>query len=60
MDINNNAYISFYYQMPEMDGIEATERIRKELNQSTVPIVALTADVLLENREKCLAAGNPL
>ncbi len=46
--------------MPEMDGIEATERIRKELNQSTIPIVALTADVLLENRKKCLAAGNPL
>lgn len=43
-------------QMPEMDGYEATTIIRKEL-KSNIPIIALTAHVLQEEREKCLALG---
>ena len=47
-------------QMPEMDGFEATRRIRSGtagvLNH-TVPIIALTARVLDDDRTKCLAAG---
>ncbi|MBK8972941.1 MAG: response regulator [Hahellaceae bacterium] len=45
-------------QMPEMDGLQATRAIRGEatLNQMT-PIVALTADSMEGDREKCLAAG---
>lgn len=45
-------------QMPGMDGIEATKQIRSlpSLNQS-VPIVALTANVFPETRERCRAAG---
>jgi CheY-like chemotaxis protein len=42
-------------QMPEMNGFEATEHIRKTMN-STIPI-ALTADVTTVDVEKCIAAG---
>jgi signal transduction histidine kinase/DNA-binding response OmpR family regulator len=46
-------------QMPEMDGYEATRRIRAlELPKAkTVPIVAMTANVFREDIEKCLNAG---
>jgi CheY-like chemotaxis protein len=46
-------------QMPEMDGLQATRMIReREQQQGThVPIVAVTAHVLPEDREKCLLAG---
>lgn len=43
-------------QMPEMDGYEASEKIRKKLN-STVPIIAMTANVLPGEREKCKNLG---
>ncbi|XZG71003.1 PAS domain S-box protein [Chitinibacteraceae bacterium HSL-7] len=46
--------------MPEMDGLEATRRIRAhELAHSMppIPIVALTASVLREDNLRCLAAG---
>jgi PAS domain S-box-containing protein len=43
-------------QMPEMNGFEATEYIRKTLG-SDVPIIALTADVTTADLEKCTAVG---
>lgn len=44
--------------MPEMDGIEATREIRcNEAEQSHTPIIALTANVFSEDRERCLQAG---
>jgi CheY-like chemotaxis protein len=46
-------------QMPEMDGYEATRKIRgfDHPNAKKVPIVAMTANVFLDDIEKCLAAG---
>ena len=44
--------------MPELDGVEATRRIRALGGaMAAVPIMALTADVFPETRERCLAAG---
>jgi len=43
-------------QMPEMNGFEATEVIRKELKQN-VPIIALTADVTSVDLNKCRMVG---
>ncbi len=43
--------------MPDVDGYEATTRIRAAERVGRIPIVALTASATLEDRERCLAAG---
>ncbi len=43
--------------MPEMDGIQATLRIRQHLEFLTIPIIALTAGVTQEERVACLECG---
>jgi len=53
------AFVLMDVQMPEMDGYEATELIRnmEQDEESHLPIIALTASVLEEDRKLCLDAG---
>ncbi|TDU28209.1 PAS domain S-box-containing protein [Panacagrimonas perspica] len=44
-------------RMPGMDGIEATGHIRAAESGRRVPIIALTANVMAPDRERCLSAG---
>src|SRR5262249_31931674 len=44
-------------QMPEMDGYQATAKLRAEPRFATLPIIAMTAHATMEERQRCLAAG---
>jgi PAS domain S-box-containing protein len=56
LKINTYDMILMDLQMPVMNGFEATEFIRKNLNLKT-PIIALTADVTTADVTKCIAVG---
>lgn len=44
-------------EMPEMDGLTATRKIREELGFTDLPVIAMTAHALAEERERCIDAG---
>jgi CheY-like chemotaxis protein len=44
-------------QMPKMDGLAATQQIRKLPGYRAIPIIAMTANAFSEDRDRCLAAG---
>ncbi len=43
--------------MPEMDGYETTQRVRREGKNNSVPIIAVTAKAMKGDRQKCIEAG---
>jgi len=54
----NYDFILMDVMMPEMDGLEATKIIREiENGQEHIPIIALTADIMVANEEKCIENG---
>ena len=44
-------------QMPEMDGYQATARLRSDSRLAALPIIAMTAHATVEERQRCFAAG---
>src|SRR5206468_6350041 len=44
-------------QMPEMDGYQATAKLRADTRFAALPIIAMTAHATIEERQRCLASG---
>ncbi|HZY38237.1 MAG TPA: ATP-binding protein [Mucilaginibacter sp.] len=57
MEQKNYDLVFMDIQMPEMDGLEAASYILKKYGKSAPPIIAMTANVLSEDENKCKEAG---
>jgi len=44
-------------QMPNLDGLEATRKIREQPQYAVIPILAMTANAFSEDKQRCFAAG---
>ena len=56
---SNNEFTLIFMdmQMPIMDGIEATKLLVKEYKSDLPPIIAMTANVMTEDKQRCFNAG---
>ncbi len=57
LDQNQYDAVLMDVHMPEMGGVEATEHIRRQRKFDSLPVIALSAGVMQEERDKCLACG---